>query len=192
MTHLPAHFGIMRTPHAYGISAGIVEGRPWAADNAAFTKGFDPDLFLPFLESLMPYKATCLFVVCPDAVGDARETLRLWGMWYPTLVFYGFPVAFVGQDGLEPNQIPDDARVFFIGGTTEYKIGVAARNAARRAKDMGKWLHVGRVNTLQRLKYATLLNADSVDGTCIAFGRDVNLARLNRWMPALNAQRRIW
>ena len=187
----PAHFGVM-TAVEHWSAPGIKEGRPWALDNSAFTKGFRPNLFLAKLRALMPYQKTCRFVVCPDAVGDAKLTLQLWAQWYPVLVQYGFPIAFVGQDGLEPVDIPDLCNCFFIGGSTGYKIGPSGRVAAKRAKEMGKWLHVGRVNTWQRILYASLLGADSCDGTCIAFGRDINLARLNRWLEVVNKQRRIF
>jgi hypothetical protein len=52
-------------------------GLPWAADNGAFS-GFDPPAFLRMLDVIQG-KPGCLFVVCPDVVGNAIATLSLFG-----------------------------------------------------------------------------------------------------------------
>lgn len=188
MKLLPDFFGIIRTPEAYGISAGIIEGRPWAADNAAFTKGFNEIKFYRFLDALRPYASTCLFVVAPDVVGDAKSTLHLYEQHYDKLRGYPFPVAFVAQDGQESQILPDHD-VLFVGGSTEWKM---SRYAVEVCKRSGKPIHFGRVNTASRLRYAKSLGARSVDGSCIAFGRDINMRRLTTWMNNLHRQRTIW
>jgi hypothetical protein len=50
------------------------------------------------------------------------------------------------------------------------------------AATSGRWTHMGRVNTLRRLRFAFFHGYDSVDGTFLAFGPDVNLPRLLRYL----------
>ena len=53
----------------------------------------------------------------------------------------------------------------FIGGTTKWKL-----KNAHKFKGIVEWLHIGRVSTLNRLRWAERIGADSVDGT--GFFRD--------------------
>lgn len=96
----------------------------------------------------------------------------------------GLPGAFVGQDGLtlelaEP--LWDRFDVFFIGGSTEWKLGPVARELAAEAKARGKHVHMGRVNSGKRVAYARLIGCDSVDGTFLKFAPTENLGRLRKW-----------
>lgn len=90
--------GILTSYKHYGIPAGIKAGIPWAGDNCAFS-GFDANEFMNWLPKLAPYRATCLFIVVPDAPGNARKTLDLWDEWAPQLD--SWPLAFAAQDGME-------------------------------------------------------------------------------------------
>jgi hypothetical protein len=90
--------GILTSYKHYGIPAGIKAGIPWAGDNCAFS-GFDANEFMNWLPKLAPYRATCLFIVVPDAPGNARKTLDLWDEWAPQLA--DWPLAFAAQDGME-------------------------------------------------------------------------------------------
>jgi hypothetical protein len=101
VSELPTGFGIMTRPSDNTIPQGVREGRPFAVDNEAFTRGFDPARFLPFLERLQPYRDQCLFVVIPDVVYDARATIERFRTWAPVVRRMGFPVAFAAQDGQE-------------------------------------------------------------------------------------------
>lgn len=150
--------------------------RVWAADNDAFT-GFDPVAFTRMLDRLAD-KPRCLWVACPDVVGDAAATFEMFKEWQPRIARYGFPVAFVGQDGLTEDMIPwSRMRCLFIGGSTEWKLGLDAAHFAREAKRRGKWVHMGRVNTLRRIRYAQSLGCDSVDGTSYVRFRDTYLPK---------------
>jgi hypothetical protein len=44
---------------------------------------------------------------------------------------------------------------------------------------------MGRVNSWKRIKYADTIGCDSVDGTFVAFGPDVNLPKVKAWLHAL-------
>jgi hypothetical protein len=48
VSDLPAGFGIMTRPADHTVPQGVRNGRPFAVDNEAFTRGFDPARFLPF------------------------------------------------------------------------------------------------------------------------------------------------
>ncbi|MBT8228301.1 MAG: hypothetical protein KJO75_22805 [Dactylosporangium sp.] len=43
-------------------------------------------------------------------------------------------------------------------------------------------MHLGRVNSLRRLRHAARIGATSVDGTLLAFGPDRHLPGLPRWL----------
>jgi hypothetical protein len=79
------------------------------------------------------------------------------------------PIALVAQDGLEPLPVPwEHLQALFIGGSTQWKLGPHAASLVREAKERGKWVHVGRVNTLQRIRWCMALGVDSIDGSGFA------------------------
>lgn len=63
----------------------------------------------------------------------------------------------------------------------EWKVGDAARAIVAEAKQRGKWVHMGRVNSERRFEYARAIGCDSADGTYLTFGPDVNLPKLIAW-----------
>ena len=78
--------------------------------------------------------------------------------------------------------------VLFIGGTDEFKLGPDAEAIGREAKDRGKWLHMGRVNSIKRLRIAKRMGCDSVDGTYLSFGPDKNTVRMRRFLDQVLAE----
>lgn len=161
----------------------VVPGTRWAADNGAFsqTRTFDPDRWFRWLIG-QPTEG-CIFAVVPDVVGDHSATLALWQHWAPVVRdLLGHRPAFVLQDGCGPDDMPDDTDCVFIGGSTDYKLGPIARSCVAEAKRRGWWVHMGRVNSLRRVRIAADWGCDSVDGTFLAFGPDVNLPRLLSWL----------
>ncbi|NIV38563.1 MAG: hypothetical protein GWN58_56855 [Anaerolineae bacterium] len=180
MIGFPAEFGVM-TSAAHGmIPLGIQEGRRWAYDNECFGDSFDPRRFLDGIQRLAAseYREDCLFVVAPDVVGDARATLHLYGEWEHRIKATSFPVAFVAQDGQEALDFPLAFDWLFIGGTTEWKLSDAADECIRRAKRLGKPVHVGRVNSIKRIRHFQIMEVDSVDGTFPIYEPDTARARL--------------
>lgn len=159
----------------------------WIADNAVFAGRYPGDAeYLAWLAERADRAAWCRFVVAPDVVADAAATLSLSAPMLPRIRALGFPAALVAQDGLEDLDVPwDDFDCLFIGGSTEWKIGPAARRLTAEAKARGKWVHMGRVNSRQRLLYAATIGCDSVDGTYLAFGPDRNLPTLLSWLREL-------
>lgn len=164
------------------IDAAHAAGAVWAADNGAFSDKFDEGKWWRFLVANVHRASTCLFAVAPDVVGDAAATLERSLPWLPKIKGLGYPVAFVLQDGATNDLIPwDEFDALFIGGTTEFKLGLDARHYAVEAKRRGKWVHMGRVNSERRYEYARAIGCDSADGTFLTFGPDANLPRLLAW-----------
>lgn len=161
------------------------EGVTWCADNGAFSDRFVESKWWKFLQDNAHASSSCRFAVAPDVVGDAVATLERSAPWLARIRELGYPVAFVAQDGLEDLEVPwDDFDALFIGGSTEWKLGPAAAAIAAEAKARGKWLHMGRVNSGKRYRYAASIGCDSVDGTYLTFGPKVNLPKLLAWTLA--------
>lgn len=138
-------------------------GGVWAADNGAFS-GFDMAAWQSMLARKTPHRDACLFVALPDVVGAARRTLEVFAR--VRQFADGWPLALVGQDGLETLDVPwDDFDALFVGGSTEWKMSNAAADLVRTAKILGKHTHIGRVNTFDRWRHFAKLGADTCDGT---------------------------
>lgn len=139
------------------------EGIPYGLDNGCF-KEFRRKEWERLVYEAQSDKP--VFVTLPDIVGDAQRTIELFDhfRWHTQ----GLPRALVLQDGVERTRL--DWYLFdaiFIGGTDEFKISKEAMNAAKVAKILGKWVHVGRVNTAKRVRNWVGL-ADSIDGSGIS------------------------
>jgi hypothetical protein len=167
----------------------IPQGVPWVADNGCYGSGWPGEprwwLWLKYHPSL----STCLFAVAPDVVGDAAATIRRSRRSLPRIRGLGVPAAFVAQDGLEHHPVPwDDFDVLFIGGSTDWKIGPQAADIAAEAQVLGKPVHMGRVNSYKRLRYAQSIGCETVDGTFVAFGSKRRLPELLGWMTRLERE----
>jgi hypothetical protein len=165
----------------------IPDGAFFCADNGVFGKGYPgEDAWWEWLSSLPPER--CLFAVAPDVVGDAAATLVTATPWLPRIRELGIPAAFVAQDGAETVGVPwDEFDWLFIGGSTEWKLGPHARAFTAEAKKRGKQVHMGRVNSATRMRFANAIGCDSADGTFITFGPDVNLPKVLGWLRQVHA-----
>lgn len=138
----------------------------FAVDNGAFSK-FDAEGFLSLLKREEHAIELCRWVAVPDVVGSARRTLEVFDRWFGKV--QKWPLALVCQDGQENMPIPwDDVAAVFIGGSTDWKMSQHAAAIIKAAKALGKWAHVGRVNTPGRFEYFETLGADSIDGSGLA------------------------
>lgn len=158
-------------------------GVRWCADNGCFGKGYPGDAaWLRWLEVNAHDAERCAFAVAPDVVGDAAATTARSLPHLPKIRALGYPAAYVAQDGLELLEAPWSAfDVLFIGGKTEWKLGRHARELVRQAKALGKRVHMGRVNTGRRYRYAAAIGCDTADGTTLTFGPDKNLLEVLGW-----------
>jgi hypothetical protein len=182
--------GLMVTP-ARGRQHPFANYACWAADNGCFTQGerFSLPGYLAWLKTLRPYQRSCRFAVAPDVVADARATLARSLPVLPQIRALGYPAAFVAQDGLEDLDVPWQAfDVLFIGGSTRWKLSEAAATVVAEAKQHGLWTHMGRVNSLKRLRAAQSMGCDSCDGTMVARKPDARVAQLTRWLAQVERQ----
>lgn len=171
-------------------SVRIPEGAVYACDNGRFGRGWPgATRWWSWLVTTVDRYGLdrCAFAVAPDEPMDAHATLRLSAPWLPRIRDQHVPAAFVAQDGCEEGLIPwDDLDVLFLGGSTDWKTGPAARRVTLQARERGIPVHMGRVNSLKRLRLAQDFGCTSADGTFLAFGPDQNLPRLLSWLTAVN------
>jgi hypothetical protein len=162
----PDMLGHLTTPRCRnGVASMLSTGLPWAVDNGAFS-GFDEGRFLSLLRRGRGADRL-LFAVAPDVVADAEKTLAQWPWWSALIRSHAMPAAFVLQDGQEALELPD-ADAYFVGGSTDWKLGPEARALVREGRSRGAHVHMGRVNTIRRLTYAHRIGCDSVDGSCFS------------------------
>lgn len=148
-------------------------GLPWAADNDAL-QGLDVDAYLTMLDRIAAGDTSrLLFVTAPDACEMTPNgptvswegTLWLWRSWRRALVARGVPLAIVLQDGATVVTVPwDECAAVFLGGSDGFKDGAEAAQLLTEARQRGKWVHVGRINTQRRERLLWPL-CDSFDGT---------------------------
>lgn len=170
-------------------------GVTWCADNGCFSSRFKESHWWAWLEANAVDARTCLFATAPDVVGDAAATLERSLPWLPKIRDLGYPAAFVAQDGQEGLPVPwDEFDVLFLGGqkterpADEWKLSAHARELAAEAIRLGKKVHMGRVNSRKRFRYAHSIGCDSVDGTYLTFGPRVNLPKLLSWIREIEGQ----
>jgi hypothetical protein len=167
--------GRLVTPrHCSSIEQTAHAGTPWAADNDAF-HGVDPAAFGAMLDRLAGLPG-CLFVACPDVVGDAAATRRRFARWAGAIRRARLPVALVAQDGLERRRVPwAGIDALFVGGSTPWKLSDHAAGLVAQARARGVWTHMGRVNSARRLAWAKAIGCDSADGSGYARFTDTHL-----------------
>jgi hypothetical protein len=170
--------------------ASLLPGVRWAADSGGFTGSYPgDDAYLRWLSGMRPQAGLCEFAVAPDVLADAASTRERSLPVLSRIRDAGFPAAYVLQDGSDHVSPPwQDFDVLFIGGTTRFKLGQVSQDLATEAVGRGLKVHVGRVNTLRRLRYAEAIGATSCDGTYLAFGPDKNVKRMSRWVANVRDQ----
>jgi hypothetical protein len=172
--------GCIVTPHQGNVT--FPDEWDTIADNGCFGGRWKHEHWFRWLLDL---PRTVRFVVAPDVFdpdgGECHEaTLERWVTYGPLIARHGFTPAFVCQVGSTPHNVPDDAPVLFLGGTDEWKLGIADRIAKAHAPS--RWIHMGRVNSRKRFRAARSMGCHSVDGTTLTRGPDKNLPRVLSWL----------
>lgn len=181
-------FGAMLNP-GDAKSPEKLAGITLALDNGRFAKKWTESAWRGSLERNLPHIERCLFAVVPDVLQDAEATLREFHKWAPVVRAAGYPLAYVAQDGLDIQKVPwDDFDAWFLGGSTEFKLSAEVAATVSEAKARGKWAHMGRVNSLRRLRYANDIGCDSADGTFIMYAPKINLPRMLVWLDTLERE----
>jgi hypothetical protein len=208
MAKRPDRLGVLMTPRAGNrVEWAVARGTIWAGDNDCF-QGLHAPRWLRFLAKCAEAPEPPVWVACPDAVGDALATWHQYVAWSPAMRALGLPVALVLQDGCELYFRPgcplarcwDEIAAVFVGGSTEWKLSDAAIEVCREAKARGKWVHVGRCNTLRRITYFARrardagFTIDSFDGTGFSRFGDKRIPHAVRWIDRAMADRQtvLW
>lgn len=163
----------------------------WGADNGCYAKGDSFDLagYYQYLDRpTAEVRARCLFATAPDVVGDAAATWVRSCYILPDLRALGYPAALVAQDGIRAADLDWDAfDALFVGGSTQFKYQESTTALVREARSRGKWCHLGRVNTQNRIRWARWVGYDSLDGTKLAIEPGA-LRRVLGWVVKANRQ----
>lgn len=177
LQYSPRNIGRLVQPRALGrIPDTPRAGYLWAADNDCY-QGFHVERYTNMLEQVAGVPG-CLFITCPDVVGDSVTTMEWFANWHRIVRLAG-PVGLVAQDGLSVQDTPwDQFDALFIGGTTEWKLGEDARLLMKEAQTRGKWVHMGRVNSWRRVEYAKACGVDSIDGTQLSWFSDTYIDKV--------------
>lgn len=139
-------------------------GIPYALDNDAYTAWtsghpWSEPHWLAMLSKAKASGIAPLWVLVPDVVADRAGTLASWRRYAPVAASYGWPLAFAVQDGMTPADVPAEASVVFVGGTTRWKW----RSAESWCRSFPR-VHIGRVRLL-KLQSCEAMGAESVDGS---------------------------
>lgn len=160
------------------------EGFAYAIDNGAWTafqehqagkrpeNRLDLDAFERALAKLGPGAD---FIVVPDIVMGGRASLDLSVSWLRKLrrrrPLAGARFMIAVQNGMEAG--PMLGRIkrmigpnvgIFVGGDTDWKLATM-RQWVSLAHSRGAMCHVGRVNTIRRIRLCAAAGVDSIDGT---------------------------
>ena len=162
------------------------EGFRYALDNgawSAYTQGrpFDEPAFVTALRKMGPGAD---WTVLPDIVMGGPVSLAKSLSWMQRVLDETPRALLAVQDGM----VPEDVRAFigarvglFVGGSTAWKESTIGVWSAL-GREVGCWVHVGRVNTARRIAICTAEGATSFDGT--------SASRFAKTIPALDAARR--
>lgn len=166
----------------------VVPGVSWCADNGVFGNTYPGDgAYLDWLKERAWAVNQCAFAVAPDVVCDAQATLDRSTPMLPAIRAAGYPVALAAQNGIEDLTVPwADFDVVFLGGDDEWKLGPHAAALTAEARARGKWVHMGRVNSRRRLRYAAYIGCNSADGTYLKWP-DANLPKLLGYLRDVNS-----
>lgn len=140
-------------------------------DNGCFTEigqqRYNEAKYLALIDrGLETFGDGLLFATAQDVAFDWEGTLRKSLPVLPKIRAVGAPAALVLQDGATIQNVPwDELDAVFIGGSTEWKVSEMAKAISFEAKRRHKWVHMGRVNSMKRMRIAQSFRCDSADGT---------------------------
>jgi hypothetical protein len=158
----------------------VKNGRPstgYALDNGAWgaflrAQPWDAEAFVRLVDKL---GSDADFVVVPDAVTDRVATLERAAEWLPRLE--GIPRYLAVQDGMTWTDVDPFATQLaglFVGGSTAWKLSTMADwGGYARARSLR--MHVGRVNSVRRIRLCGDAGADSFDGSVVSRYAQVKL-----------------
>lgn len=159
------YFGLLTSPSsANSPKHAIDRNLPWACDNDCFFS-YNP---MAIYGMLQKYKGLsgCVFINAPDVVQNHAATLKRFHIWERIIHNMGYPVAFTIQNGCTVKDVPwSKCEAIFIGGDNRFKYSPEVRSIVLEAAQRRLWIHNGRVNTPERIKYSRVIGCTSFDGT---------------------------
>lgn len=154
---------------------------PWGLDNGCFTHFHRKEWEAMLIEAK---KNMPVFVTLPDVWGDARRTMELFHAFFWKTEH--LPRALVLQDGVAELEIPwKNLSGVFLGGSDAFRILPSTTNILKAAKILGKWIHIGRLNSPDQIKNWCEI-ANSLDGSGLSRFDDT----LDKMMKALKNENR--
>jgi hypothetical protein len=166
------------------------EGFRYALDNGAWTafqrsEPFDAAAFERAVARLGP---DADWIVAPDIVMGGLASLRFSRQWLHRLrrrrALRQKTFLIAVQNGMEPGHVRrliGPRTGIFVGGDTPWKLATMAM-WARLAHAHGALCHVGRVNSVRRIRLCAAAGADSFDGS--------GVSRFASALPRLDLARR--
>jgi hypothetical protein len=145
------------------------EGFPYALDNgawSAFTQGRPFDV-PAFVKALRKMGAAADWTVIPDVVAGGAASLELSLKWMRQVLDETPRALLAVQDGISVADVKGflGSRVgLFVGGSTEWKLATM-EDWATLGREVGCWVHVGRVNSRRRISRCSAAGVTSFDGT---------------------------
>lgn len=172
---------------------------PWAFDNGAFKDwragrafdeaAFERDMHLVALQ----VKTAPAFIVVPDIVAGGLASLDFSMRWLErmrSMVQREIPKYLAVQDGMQLADVAPLLSRFdglFVGGTMPWKLGMARKWIAL-ARPLERPVHIGRVGTARRVRWATRIGASSID-SCLPLWSEENLrAFIGGLRPEMNLE----
>jgi len=166
---------------------------PWAYDNGAFKdwrsgRPFDERRYLADIDMMhLVCNTSPDFVLAPDIVAGGMASLRFSLGWVDRLRRLA-PLYLAVQDGMTEADVGSELAPFaglFVGGSHPWKLRTAEA-WAKFAHARGKKLHIGRVGTEKKVRWALRIGADSID-SCLPLWSAENLRRFLRgFVPEVN------
>lgn len=137
---------------------------PHALDNDAYSAFVNRTLWdekgwLRMLDKATVCEFKPLWCAVPDVVTNRMATLENWQKYSGEVLSRGFRAAFVVQDGMAADDVPEMASIIFVGGSTSWKWRTVPKWCASFPR-----VHVGRVRQ-GKLLVAERCGAESCDGT---------------------------
>lgn len=144
---------------------------PYALDNGAWSafqqqRPWDSQRFQRLLRQR---GGDAEWVVVPDIVAGGMRSLALSLAWLPRILDAAPYALLAVQDGMQPPDVAPylGSRVgIFVGGSTTWKLTTLPHWCGLGAQ-MSCRVHIGRVNSLRRLRACQLAGATSFDGTSV-------------------------
>jgi len=179
-----AGWRLLMTPWTHG---NDTFGFQYALDNGAWSchqqqVSFDNAAFEKMVKR---FGSGADWIAAPDIVEGGLASLEMSKDWLPFLRSTGTRILIPVQDGMALDDLAplvSNEVWIFVGGSTHFKESTCA-TWARLCDQTGAWCHVGRVNTVRRIRICSAAGAHSIDGT--------SASRFSVTVPRLDCARRI-